>query len=69
MGLLKFRVGNDDKDNMRYALFLLIFCSGCVSTSKVTLFCNKTIDLDQRPMEGTIDVGVRLELFRDWNKR
>jgi len=45
---------------------LLAFCSGCVTTSKVSLFCNKTIDLDKRPLEGTMDVGIRLELFRNW---
>ena len=48
---------------------LLVFCSGCVTTAKTTLFCNKTIDLDNRPMSGTMDVGIRLELFRDWSKR
>jgi len=46
--------------------FGLIFFSGCVTTSKVSLFCNKTIDLDKRPLEGTMDVGIRLELFRNW---
>ena len=47
---------------------VLVFCSGCVSTSKVSLFCNKTIDLDKRPLEGTMDVGIRLELFRNWEQ-
>ena len=32
------------------------------------MFCNKTIDLDQRPMDGSVDVGVRLEFFRDWTR-
>ena len=45
---------------------VLVFCGGCVTTSKVALFCNKTIDLDKRPLEGTMDVGIRLELFRNW---
>ena len=47
---------------------VLVFCSGCVTTSKVSLFCNKTIDLDKRPLEGTMDVGIRLELFRNWEQ-
>ena len=47
---------------------ILVFCSGCVTTSKVSLFCNKTIDLDKRPLEGTMDVGIRLELFRNWEQ-
>ena len=49
--------------------FFLIVCSGCVTTTKTTMFCNKTIDLDQRPMEGSVDVGIRIELFRDWSRR
>ena len=49
--------------------FILICCSGCVTTTKTTMFCNKTIDLDQRPMDGSVDVGVRLEFFRDWTRR
>jgi len=49
--------------------FILIGCSGCVTTTKTTMFCNKTIDLDQRPMDGSVDVGVRLEFFRDWTRR
>jgi hypothetical protein len=48
--------------------FILICCSGCVTTTKSTMFCNKTIDLDQRPMDGSVDVGVRLEFFRDWTR-
>ena len=57
---------------MVYRLCLVAFlvcCSGCVTTTKTTMFCNKTIDLDQRPIDGTIDVGVRLEFFRDWTRR
>ena len=49
--------------------FVLICCSGCVTTTKTTMFCNKTIDLDNRPMSGTMDVGIRLELFRDWSRK
>ncbi len=49
--------------------FVLIFCSGCVTTTKTTMYCNKTVDLDNDPMSGTMDVGVRLELFRDWSRR
>jgi len=48
-------------------VLILICCSGCVSTSKVSMFCNKTIDLDQRPLEGKMDVGIRVEFFRNWN--
>ena len=48
--------------------FILIACSGCVTTSKCALTCNKTIDLDQRPMDGSVNVGVRLEFFRDWTR-
>ena len=48
---------------MRYLLLLLIFCSGCVTTSRCSLTCNKTIDLDNRPIDGKINVGVRLELL------
>lgn len=50
-----------------FILFACIFCCGCVSTSKVSMFCNKTIDLDQRPLEGKMDVGIRVEFFRNWN--
>ena len=49
--------------------FVLILCSGCVTTTKTTMYCNKTVDLDSDPMSGTMDVGVRLELFRDWSRR
>ena len=46
---------------------LLVFCSGCVTTrAKVT--CNKTIDLTGQPDNGRMNVGVRLELFRDWTR-
>ncbi len=51
-------------------IFLLVLCcGGCVTTAKTTMYCNKTIDLDNEPMSGTMDVGVRLELFRDWGRR
>jgi hypothetical protein len=48
--------------------FILVFCSGCVTTSKCALTCNKTIDLDQRPMDGRVNVGIRFEFFRDWTR-
>ena len=47
---------------------LLMFCSGCVTTSKCSLTCNKTLDLNQQPIDGKINVGVRIEFFRDWTK-
>jgi len=54
---------------MKYLLFILLpLITGCVTTSKVNMFCNKTIDLDQRPLEGKVDVGIRIEFFRDWSK-
>jgi len=51
------------------AAILLVFCCGCVTTTKTTIFCNKTIDLDKRPLDGTMNVGISLEFFRDWSKR
>ena len=46
---------------------LLIFCNGCVTT-RCSFTCNKTIHLDNRPINDKINVGVRLELFRDWTR-
>jgi len=48
--------------------FILIACSGCVTT-KCAFTCNKTIHLDNRPINDTMNVGVRLELFRDWSRK
>ena len=44
---------------------LLVFCNGCVTT-RCAFTCNKTIHLDQRPMDDRMNVGVRLEIFKDW---
>lgn len=33
------------------------------------MFCNKTISLDNRPVDGTMDVGIRWEFFRDWSRK
>jgi len=49
-------------------IIVLIICSGCVSTAKTSIFCKKTLDLDGQPLCGTMDVGVNVELFRDWGK-
>jgi hypothetical protein len=46
---------------------LLIFSSGCVTT-KTSLTCNKTISLNGQPDNDRMNVGVRLELFRDWTR-
>jgi len=54
--------------SMRYLLIILLFCSGCVTTSKCSLTCNKTLDLNQQPIDGRMNVGVRLEFFRDHRK-
>ena len=43
---------------------LLIFCSGCVTT-RATVTCNKTVE---QPDNGRMNVGVRLEIFRDWTR-
>ena len=50
-----------------YVVSLLVFCSGCVTT-RATVTCNKTIDLTGQPDNGRMNVGVRLELFRDWTR-
>lgn len=47
---------------------LLVFCNGCVTT-RATVTCNKTIDLTGQPDNGRMNVGVRLELFRDWSRK
>jgi len=47
---------------------LLVFCSGCVTT-RATVTCNKTVDLTGQPDNGRMNVGVRLELFRDWSRK
>jgi len=47
---------------------LLIFCSGCVTT-RASVTCNKTISLNGQPDNDRMNVGVRLELFRDWNRK
>jgi hypothetical protein len=47
---------------------LLICCTGCVTTSKCSLTCNKTIDLTGQPDNGRMNVGVRVEFFRDWTR-
>ena len=49
--------------------FSLVCCSGCVTTTRTTMYCNKTIDLDNDPASGTMDVGLRFELFRDFTQR
>jgi hypothetical protein len=54
---------------MKYLALILVCCGGCVTTSKTSLFCNKTIDLDNRPMSGTMDVGIKFEFFKDWSKK
>ena len=46
---------------------LLVFCSGCVTT-RATVTGIKTIDLTGQPDNGRMNVGVRLELFRDWTR-
>lgn len=50
-----------------YLILFLICCSGCVTT-RATVTCNKTIDLTGQPDNGRMNVGVRLELFRDWTR-
>jgi hypothetical protein len=53
-----------------YRLCLAVFlvcCTGCVTT-RATVTCNKTIDLTGQPDNGRMNVGVRLELFRDWRR-
>ncbi len=47
---------------------LLIFCDGCVTTSKCSVHCNKTLDLTGQPDNGRMNVGVRVEFFRDWTR-
>ena len=45
-----------------------MFCSGCVTTSKCSLTGNKTLDLNQQPIDGRMNVDVRVEFFRDWTR-
>jgi len=47
----------------------VLFCTGCVTTSKAVVHANKTVNLEQDPMKGDVQVGVRLEFFRDHTKR
>lgn len=47
--------------------FVLICCTGCVTT-KCAVTCNKTISLNGQPDNDKMNVGVRLELFRDWTR-
>ena len=56
---------------MVYRLCLVAFlvcCSGCVTTSKCSIHCDKTLDLNQQPIDGRMNVGVRLEFLRDWTR-
>ena len=53
----------------RLILLLTLFCGGCVTTTKTSMYCNKTIDLENDPMSGTMNIGIRLELFRDWSRK
>ena len=52
-------------------IWMFVFClllSGCVTTSKAVVHANKTVNLEQDPMKGDMQVGVRLEFFRDHTK-
>jgi serine protease inhibitor len=51
-----------------FLCLLLLLCSGCITTSKCALTCNKTINLDQRPIDDRVNVGIRFEFFRDWTR-
>lgn len=50
---------------MRYVLFVLaaLSASGCVGTAKGSLTLNKTIHLDERPLEG-LQIGWKWEWSR-----
>ena len=51
------------------AVFYWTACfTGC-TTSKAVIHANKTVNLEQDPMKGDMQVGVRLEFFRDHTKR
>jgi|32_taG_2_1085360.scaffolds.fasta_scaffold42449_2 uncharacterized lipoprotein YajG len=50
-------------------LYVTVFCTGCVTTSKAVIHANKTVDLQNDPLQGDMQVGVRLEFFRDHTKR
>jgi len=47
--------------------FILIACSGCVTT-RTSLTCNKTISLNGQPDNDKMNVGIRFEMFRDWTR-
>jgi starvation-inducible outer membrane lipoprotein len=52
-------------------IWMFVFClclSGCVTTSKAVIHANKIVNLEQDPMKGDMQVGVRLEFFRDHTK-
>ena len=42
---------------------IVLVCSGCVGTTKSVLSMNKTIDLDERPLDG-LQISFRLEWIR-----
>ncbi len=48
-------------------LYWTACCTGC-TTSKAVIHANKTVNLEQDPMKGDMQVGVRLEFFRDHRK-
>lgn len=45
------------------ALLSLPFVCGCVGTAKASLTLNKTIHLDERPLEG-LQIGWKLEWIK-----
>ena len=47
---------------------VVLCCTGC-ATSKAVIHANKTVNMEQDPMQGDIQVGLRLEFFRDHNRR
>ena len=49
-------------------LYWTACCTGC-TTSKAVIHANKTVNLEQDPIKGDMQVGVRLEFFRDHTKR
>ena len=49
-------------------LYVTVFCTGCVTTSKVAVHCDKVVDT-RHPIDGNMNVGVRVEFFKDHTKK
>ena len=51
-----------------FILIPIIFTTGCVTTSKMSVHCDKVVNIHE-PFDGNMNVGVRVEFFRDHTKK